>query len=109
MSDQAAVLTAPPRYRGLRVVGRVLLIVLASAIPLATAAVGYYAGTNQGTPAAPAPTPLATWTDRELRPTGTQNILTLRCTYNLADGTKRIRESVVYSYQPEKHFCPASP
>jgi hypothetical protein len=64
--------------------------------------VGYYVGRNnvQASGSATSPTrseprPLPTWTDREIRATGTQNVGTLRCTYHLADGTVRVRESVI--------------
>lgn len=63
----------------------VLVVALGSAL---TGLIGYYAG-RQGQVLLP------TWTDREIRATGTQNVGTLRCTYHMADGSVRVRESVI--------------
>ncbi len=78
-----------PRGRSARtlgIIGVVVGLVLAS---IASGAIGYYlAGQdNRATP--------PTWVDREIRATGTQNVGTLRCTYHLADGSVRVRESVI--------------
>ncbi len=64
----------------------ILAVVLGS---IFTGAIGYYVGRQD------VRVPLPTWTDREIRATGTQNVGTLRCTYHLADGTVRVRESVI--------------
>lgn len=64
----------------------VLLLVMAS---VASGTLGYYIGRQN------VQVPLPTWTDREIRATGTQNVGTLRCTYHMADGTVRVRESVI--------------
>ena len=64
----------------------VALLVLA---PIVGGVVGYYLGRPSVQEARP------TWTDREIRATGTQNVGTLRCTYHMADGTVRVRESVI--------------
>lgn len=108
VTDQAAagVLAVRPRGRVLRATGRVVLVALLAAVPVATGAVGYYIGTQEGRSVAPETVQHPTWTDRELRPTGTQFVLTLRCSYHQADGTIRIRDSVVFSYQPATHVCP---
>jgi len=79
-------------------------------VPVATAAIGYYVGT-QDHRATAEPKTYPTWTDREIKPTGTQYIGTLRCTYHLADGSVQVRESVVdlsflLGKQPN---CPATP
>jgi len=67
---------------------KVVVIAVLVLVPI-IGAVGYYAGRQniRG--------PLPTWTDREIRATGTQNVGTLRCTYHMADGTVRVRETMI--------------
>lgn len=68
---------------------KTVVVVLLVLVPIVGGVVGYYLGRQSDQTALP------TWTDREIRATGTQNIGTLRCTYHLADGTVRVRESVI--------------
>lgn len=88
--EDAAGATTPGSGRtggGVKVVVGAVLVVAS----IVGGVVGYYIA-QQNKPAA---VPFPTWTDREIRATGTQNIGTLRCTYHLADGTVRVRESVI--------------
>jgi hypothetical protein len=81
-----AVVPAHQSRRSRLVTGAVVVLILAA---IASGVAGYYLG-RQDTPTAQ-----PTWVDREIRSTGTQNIGTLRCTYHLADGSVRVRESVI--------------
>jgi hypothetical protein len=77
------------RSGGLRRLGWTVLGVVIVVAIVAAATTGYYLG-QQRTPGL-----MPTWTDREIRATGTQNVGTLRCTYHMADGTVRVQESVI--------------
>ena len=87
-------------------------VVLALVVPVAVAA-GYYLGRQASASDNPSTSP--TWIDRELRPTGIENRMTLHCTYHMPDGTVRIRDSVITVglYDPfsrgASQECPSSP
>jgi len=87
------------RFRKVAVVAVLALALIASG------GVGYYLGRPSVQEARP------TWTDREIRATGTQNVGTLRCTYHLADGTVRVRESVIAlsTIDPYNRFSTPNP
>ncbi len=72
--------------RRLPIIGAAIAVMLTA---IATGAIGYYLGQQNDPGTQP------TWVDREIRATGTQNVGTLRCTYHLADGSVRVRESVI--------------
>ena len=108
------------RAGGLQKIVFVAVLVLAL---IAIGGVGYYVGRQSVQGALPTKGPAPTWTDREIRATGTQNVGTLRCTYHMADGTVRVRESVIAlsvspAYNPfgtanplgaQTPDCPSSP
>jgi hypothetical protein len=84
----------------MRMLGKIAIMLLLGLLPIASGIVGYALGHQDGS--ATAVTAKHTWTDREIRATGTQNVGTLRCTYHLADGTVRVSESVIrLSVDPE--------
>jgi hypothetical protein len=69
--------------------GKVAVVAISVLTLIVSGIVGYYLGRQEGRAESP------TWTDREIRATGNQNVGTLRCTYHMADGTVRVRESVI--------------
>ena len=92
-----------------------VLVLVAVLVAVTAGSVGYYVGSN----ARPAPTQSPVWTDREQTITsgssdGSTYIVTLRCTYHLADGTtRRTKSALVVQFgaarTPDSRTCPSPP